>query len=190
MPTSTIVRLSGVTPDSSPQDMIVIDEQLLQPTHRRRCGGAASRQRSAMCSMGVEPWAVPALRAFTRDVATRWGAPEETVDALRVIATELVTNSVLHSGSPEVSLLLTVDDCAASVEVRDAGTWRERCPGTGTPDQMVDGRGLGLVHAYATTCRVQRDSQGTAVRVELLIPLPAQRGQRREPPGRRSPTGC
>ncbi|MER8161880.1 ATP-binding protein [Streptomyces sp. NPDC094472] len=165
----------------------MIDEQLLQPTCRRRYGGATSRRHSAVCSMGVEPRAVPALRAFARDVATRWGAPEETVDALRVIATELVTNSVLHSGSSEVSLLLTVDGSTASVEVRDAGTWRERCPGTGAPDQMIDGRGMGLVHAYATTCRVQRDSQGTAVRAELLIPLPAQRGRPRNLPGRRSP---
>ncbi|WP_069862918.1 ATP-binding protein [Streptomyces malaysiensis] len=165
----------------------MIDEQLLQPTHRRRNDAAAPRQRSAMCSMGVEPRAVPALRAFTRHVATRWGAPEETIDALRVIATELVTNSVLHSGSAEVSLLLTVDGSMASVEVRDAGTWRERCPGTGPPDQMVDGRGLGLVHAYATTCRIQRNPQGTAVRAELLIPLPTRHPW--DLPARRAPIG-
>ncbi|MCM3806653.1 ATP-binding protein [Streptomyces sp. DR7-3] len=104
-----------------------------------------------------------------------------------MIATELVTNSVLHSGSAEVSLLLTVDGSMASVEVRDAGTWRERCPGTGPPDQMVDGRGLGLVHAYATTCRIQRNPQGTAVRAELLIPLPARHPW--DLPGRRAPIG-
>ncbi|WP_250847516.1 ATP-binding protein [Streptomyces hygroscopicus] len=163
------------------------DEQPLQLVRRRRYGPAVPRQRSAVCSMGAEARAVPALRAFTRHVAARWGAPAETIDALRVIATELVTNSVLHSGSPEVSLLLTVDGRTVAVEVRDTGTWRDHRRGTGTPDQMVDGRGLGLVHAYATTWRVRRDARGTAVRAELRIPLPAPRRRPQELPGRRSP---
>ncbi|MGW4728524.1 ATP-binding protein [Streptomyces shenzhenensis] len=166
----------------------MIDEQSLKPTYRRRYGGAVPRHRSAVCAMAVETRAVPALRAFTRDMATRWGAPEETVDALRVIATELVTNSVLHSGSSEVSLLLTVGDRTAAVEVKDVGTWQDRCRGAGMPDQ-VDGRGLRLVHAYSTTCRVKRNAQGTAVRAELRIPVPTPRGRPQDLPGRRPTTG-
>ncbi|MFF0223439.1 ATP-binding protein [Streptomyces sp. NPDC004629] len=166
-----------------------MDEQPLQSALRRRSGGTVPQQRSAVCAMAVETRAVPAMRAFARDMATQWGAPAETVDALRVIATELVTNSVLHSGSSEVSLLVTVADATAAVEVKDIGRWRERCRGVGMPDQMVDGRGLRLVHAFSTTCRVQRSPQGTAVRAELRIPLPAPRGRPWDLPGRRSPTG-
>lgn len=164
----------------------MMDEQPLEAAHRRRYLGAVPRQRSAVCAMAVETRAVPAMRAFTRDMATQWGAPAETVDALRVIATELVTNSVLHSGSSEVSLLVTVADATAAVEVKDIGTWRERCRGAGLPDQTVDGRGLRLVHAFSTTCRVERSPRGTAVRAELRIPLPAPRGRPWDLPGRRS----
>lgn len=151
----------------------MIIEQSPRSVLLRRHGGNALRQRSAMCAMAVETGTVPALRAFTRDMATHWGAPAETVEALRLIATELVTNTVLHSGSSDVSLLLTVDEATASVEVKDAGRWQEHHHAVGTPEQTEDGRGLGLVHAYSTTCRVERTSHGTAVRAELRIPLPA-----------------
>ncbi|MFD3482657.1 ATP-binding protein [Streptomyces sp. NPDC058665] len=137
-----------------------------------RHGDTVLGKRSAVCSMVAETRAVPALRAFARDMATQWGAPEETIDALRVIATELVTNTVLHSGSPEVTLLLTVDDHTATVEVKDTGSWRIESGATGTSEERLCGRGLHMVHAYSTACRVERTARGTAVRAELRMSRP------------------
>ncbi|MGW6457173.1 ATP-binding protein [Streptomyces sp. NPDC055078] len=152
--------------------MIMFVEQSPLSALLHRHGGTTLRQRSAVCAMAVETPAVPALRAFTRDMAAQWGAHAETVDALCLITTELVTNTVLHSGSSDVSLLLTVGDSTAAVEVKDAGRWQERHRAVGTPEQREHGRGLRLVHAYSTTCRVERTSYGTAVCAELRIPPP------------------
>ncbi|WP_187280324.1 ATP-binding protein [Streptomyces sp. IB2014 016-6] len=174
---SSLIRSLAAMPLADPPHGLLtaghamIIEQSPRPFFVRR-GGAVLQKRSAVCAMAAETRTVPALRAFTRDMATQWGTPAETVDALRMIATELVTNTVLHSGSSEVILLLTVDDRTATVEVKDTGRWQEQRCAAGTPEQAVDGRGLHLVHAYSTTCRVERTSQGTAVLAELRIPRP------------------
>jgi len=142
--------------------------------HATIAGGPAATPRYAVCTLPVVDRAVPALRAFVRDAATRWGLSEETVYTLRVIATELVANVLRHSGSPDVTLLVAVDRPMVTIQVSDSGRWRERCRASRAPNEEAeDGRGLSLVRAYAARCRIDKTSRGTTVCVEVEEEPPA-----------------
>lgn len=136
--------------------------------------------RRALCVMPATVEAVPSLRRFARDTAHRWSLGEHTDEALAVIVTELVTNVVRHSGSPDVAVLLTTTGRTVAVRVQDTGRWRPRrprLPGDGA--DACCGRGLELVRAYALDCAVVRTARGTRVAVTLA---PGAEGER-EPSG-------
>ncbi|BFV55688.1 hypothetical protein KCMC57_up07920 [Kitasatospora sp. CMC57] len=104
--------------------------------------------------------AVPALRHFACDTTGRWQLPESVVDSVALVVTELVTNVLLHSGSPDVTVLIKVHDTFVTVEVRDTGRWQVRhTVRRATEDADAPcGRGLELVrqcsswsHAYLST---------------------------------------
>ena len=80
----------------------------------------APARRLALCTMPVTAESVPAQRRFARQTARCWHVPAAVEEALSVVATELVTNVLLHSGSPHVALLLRLDGATLTVEVRDA----------------------------------------------------------------------
>lgn len=134
----------------------------------------ANRAKLAVCVMPASAESVPVLRCFARDVARRW-APSDAVDeALAVIVTELVGNSVRHSGSPDVAVLLAVTDATLTVQVRDTGQWWPRPAARRTSEDEVGdmaccGRGLRMVDAYATSCAVMVTGSGTRVAAELVL---------------------
>ncbi|MGI5509163.1 ATP-binding protein [Streptomyces sp. CA-106131] len=129
------------------------------------------RGGSAVCTLPVADRTVPALRRFVGDVAAGWRVSEEVIHMLRVIATELVTNVLQHSGSPDVSVLLAVHDSVVSIHVSDVGRWREQQGEQVVPEEeAVSGRGLRLVRAYATRFSVDRTVRGTTARVEIEMP--------------------
>ncbi|MCP9956237.1 MULTISPECIES: ATP-binding protein [Streptomyces] len=133
----------------------------------------------AACTMPASPEAVPALRRFSRAVARRWRLADHFDEALAVIVTELVTNAVLHSGSPWVSLSIDVRGGSLTVEVLDGGSWKERTAPRREPldDRATCGRGLHLVEAYATRTVVRRVEPGTAVTAVLALHrVPEQSG--------------
>lgn len=131
----------------------------------------------AACTMPASPEAVPALRRFSRAVVRRWHLADHAEEALAVIVTELVTNTVLHSGSRWVSLSVDVRGDTLTVEVLDGGSWKERTAPRREPldDRATCGRGLRLVDAYATRTVVRRVEAGTAV--TAVIALGAAREQ-------------
>ncbi|MCK1797592.1 ATP-binding protein [Streptomyces sp. XM4193] len=139
----------------------------------------------ASCCLAATTEAPPFLRTFARGVARRWRLEADVEDALAVIVTELVTNAVLHSGSPEVSLRLGLDGTTLSIEVRDSGRWRPREAPRREPldEGAACGRGLTLVAAYASSTRAHPSPQGTTVVADLSVP-PTRRGS-----GGRSPNG-
>ncbi|GAA2817607.1 hypothetical protein GCM10010441_47680 [Kitasatospora paracochleata] len=99
--------------------------------------------------------AVPALRRFAADAARRRGAPGEAVDRLSIVVTELVTNAVLHSASPDVTVAIEFDDGCMTVEVRDSGSWQSRWSPRHIPeDDVSGGRGLELVRHCSSWWRV------------------------------------
>ena len=128
----------------------------------------------SICAMPASRQAVPALRHFTRHTAERWGLPDDTAYALCVVVSELVTNAVLHSGSPDVELSLQVHGWTVVVQVKDSGTWEPDC----WPDRLrgseedVHGRGLCIVRTYTTRCLVSTSERGTKVRAEMDLSAP------------------
>lgn len=93
---------------------------MITTDHRPTAEVAARMEpRQALCALPVTPAAAGQLRGFARSSATVWGATPQVGDDLALIVTELVTNVILHSGSPDVILRLHTDGRTLRVEVCD-----------------------------------------------------------------------
>jgi serine phosphatase RsbU (regulator of sigma subunit)/anti-sigma regulatory factor (Ser/Thr protein kinase) len=132
---------------------------------------------------GPDPAAVGPARAFVRDAVREWGALAVLDDAV-LIASELVTNAIVHAGTPaEVCCALVRDEegrgSAVRVEVAD------HHPGRAVPTprialdddaepmefvQQESGRGLYLSAQIASAWGVQYTR--TRKQVWFLLPLP------------------
>jgi anti-sigma regulatory factor (Ser/Thr protein kinase) len=88
------------------------------------------------------------------------------VETLRLLVTELVTNSVRHTGGDAVLLEVRVDNSAVRTEVTDAGPGFEPAS-TGALASDHTGWGLFLVERLAERWGVSRDGNGTKVWFEL-----------------------
>ncbi|WP_345700544.1 ATP-binding protein [Kitasatospora terrestris] len=130
-------------------------------------GAQPGRTRTAEYSMAATAVAVSGFRNFARDTAARWMiSPDDT--GLALVVSELVGNAVRHSGSADVSLLLSATVTTLTVEVRDSGRWRR--PSAPVTDGLAcGGRGLDIVEACATRTTVHRTLAGT--RVIAVLPL-------------------
>jgi anti-sigma regulatory factor (Ser/Thr protein kinase) len=92
--------------------------------------------------------------------------PGSVVDDLLLLVSELVTNAVVHAGSPAVvSLDADLERIKVAVADRDAGG----SPGTGTePDpSSSSGRGVLLVDRLAARWGVEPHCEGKSVWFEL-----------------------
>lgn len=88
------------------------------------------------------------------------------VETLRLLVTELVTNSVRHTGGDTVLLTVLVGNSAVLTEVSDAGAGFEPAE-TGSPSSDHTGWGLFLVDRLAERWGVEKDGAGTKVWFEL-----------------------
>ncbi|MFJ9409505.1 ATP-binding protein [Streptomyces sp. NPDC101393] len=140
-----------------------------------RPGRAPATDSRVGCAAPVTAAAVSRLRRLARDTTREWQLPDSAEEAACVIVTELVTNVLLHSGSPDVTLSMVRDDCALTIEVADSGRWRPRRTPRRAPQDAgaTCGRGLPLVDAYAVSCEVLTTASGTRVRAEVAVPAPA-----------------
>lgn len=92
---------------------------------------------------------VPATaRRYTRGHLTRWAVPRTLCDTADHIVTELVTNSVQHTRSEWVRLIVTITSGRAVLTVMDDGRYRKLAPKKATEGDE-GGRGLALVAALA-----------------------------------------
>jgi anti-sigma regulatory factor (Ser/Thr protein kinase) len=121
----------------------------------------------------AEPRAVPELRHFAVGTAGDWGLGGPALEALGVIVSELVTNAVLHSGSPDVTVWLGTRERALTVRVADSGRWKHRLSARDAQDaqdeEALRGRGLSLVRAYATRITTDTDGGGTVMTAEISL---------------------
>ncbi|MFF3459631.1 ATP-binding protein [Streptomyces sp. NPDC002730] len=150
---------------------------LAKPPGRARC--------RAFCITRATRATVPDLRRFAVHTARRWAIPKDPYDMLALVVSELVTNVVLHSGSPDVALLITFDGVDLSVEVTDNGRWLEHDAGAPTLEHRASfGRGLELVRAYSSWCTVLATAAGTRVTAGIPVIEPdASRVEVREHSG-------
>lgn len=128
--------------------------------------------------VGADPQAVSPARRFVRRRLTEWGAGDDLVDTAVLCVSELVTNAVIHTGSPSLVVVRLAGD-VVTVTVRDHGaespeaseaTGRDPIAGGDRADPLeVHGRGLQLVEALATRWGSELDAVGTTVWFELAL---------------------
>jgi anti-sigma regulatory factor (Ser/Thr protein kinase) len=119
--------------------------------------------------MATADSAVPALRRFAGGVAGRWGVPAAVVDTARLVVSELVTNAVLHSGAPDVTVLLAHRGDGLSIEVADRGQWCHRSAPRRAPEDedAACGRGLELVKGVSAWWRAVLTPAGSRIAAYL-----------------------
>jgi anti-sigma regulatory factor (Ser/Thr protein kinase) len=89
------------------------------------------------------------------------------METLRLLVTELVSNSVRHAGSETVVLRVLVGRTAVLTEVTDEGPGFDPA-GTGAPGTEENGWGLFLVERLAHRWGVKQEQDATKVWFELL----------------------
>ncbi|MFJ3924790.1 ATP-binding protein [Streptomyces sp. NPDC090022] len=90
-------------------------------------------------------------RALVRGQLTHWAVDEDTADTAELLLSELVTNAVRHSRSPQgrdLGVRLARYDGVLRVEVADAGPLVKLTPQV-VADWDERGRGLAIVAALA-----------------------------------------
>ena len=97
--------------------------------------------------------------------ATAVGIPVEVYDDAALLISELVTNSVTHSGSKWIELAIALGNDRLRIEVSDQSSQALR---PRTPDDQ-GGWGLTIVAELAHRWGVERRSDGKSVWVELVL---------------------
>lgn len=106
-----------------------------------------------------DPELVTAARTFVRDRLLAWEAGEH-LDAALLIASELVTNAILHART-SLELRLDLDRESLRVEVYDENP---RLPALAPcPPEATSGRGLALVTRLATAWGMENRGDGKVV---------------------------
>ena len=108
------------------------------------------------------PASVPAARRFVETVLREWDCPEYA-DVLRLLASEIVTNAIVHARS-DVLLRVGLLEDRVRIDVRDASR-QPPVPKASGPDGT--GTGLRVVEALAGAWGVDVDGKGKTVWVEV-----------------------
>ncbi|MFD7204143.1 ATP-binding protein [Streptomyces sp. NPDC059893] len=115
---------------------------------------------------------VSPARRMVVDKVRAWGVPldAEAADGISLVASELVTNAVLHGDGP-VTVTLHHRPGRLVIEVQDSNTRmpRAQCPGT----EQEGGRGLVLVGLLAARSGWELAADGKRVWAEMKLPKAA-----------------
>jgi anti-sigma regulatory factor (Ser/Thr protein kinase) len=162
-------QAGGISPDQATSLRFMLDRiqdaALLEPTRRWHPG--RFRKRYPRTDLA------PALSraAFT---ATAVGIPMDAFHNALLLTSELVTNSVQHSGSEWVELGITVDGECLRVEVSDQSPEPIR-PRTA---DIHGGWGLTLLGELAARWGVEREHGGKTIWIEMDLTRRADRSSR------------
>ena len=114
------------------------------PVEKWRCDVTALVRRA---NLQQHPTSPKVARQFVAETMALWGLVDpEFVDCVRLLASELVTNAVVHARSPAVLTMSLLAD-VLRVEVRD-GASQPPSARTAGP-WATSGRGLALVDALS-----------------------------------------
>ena len=117
----------------------------------------------ARLALDPVPGSVALARRFVGDTLSGWGC-DDFVDAGRLLASELVTNAVLHARSG-ITVVVRLHRTGVRVEVHDGSPAAPTVRDYG--DEAMTGRGLALVADLAARWGVDRDGSGKSVWFEL-----------------------
>ena len=122
--------------------------------------------RPVVLTLPPELPSVRAARRFVQDRCRDVGLTDERCDDALLLTSELVTNAVLH-GRSEVCVEITAGPEQVRIAVLDENS---RHPVVVTEDaDALDGRGLALVAAIASTWGVEDRPMGKSVWFELSL---------------------
>jgi two-component sensor histidine kinase len=121
---------------------------------------------------------VPQLRHTVRDLVRRQGVvPDDTLQNLLLILSELATNSVRHAAllSPEIGVEVSLQGGWLRVAVEDSHPYRPKALAADPAHEQLGGRGLLLVKMITReaggVCDVEQTGAGGKV-VWAALPLP------------------
>lgn len=134
---------------------------------RRHENGARSEMMGELSTVfpSVAPSAASARR-FVAGAMHRWGCPDELMERVMLLTSELVTNAYRHAHSA-TRVSIRYDDDRVRVEVRDSGGGAVALRPLDT--NRTDGRGLHIVDALADRWGHRSDGDGTVVWFELVV---------------------
>jgi anti-sigma regulatory factor (Ser/Thr protein kinase) len=120
---------------------------------------------------GTEEEVSPARRIVV-DKVRAWGVPldDETADAIRLVASELITNAVVHGEGP-ITVALCHRPGRLVIDVLDSNPLAPQASSPGADDES--GRGLALVDFLAVRSGWEPSDRGKRVWAEIALPKPA-----------------
>ena len=135
-------------------------------TSRARRGGRSEKSTDEFSTVfpSVAPSAASARR-FVAAALRRWGCPDDFIELVLLLTSELVTNAYRHAGT-ETRVSVRLEGDCTRVEVRDVGRGEPELRPLDT--DRVDGRGLQIVDALADRWGYHSNAGGTAVWFELV----------------------
>ncbi|MPY42828.1 ATP-binding protein [Streptomyces phyllanthi] len=115
---------------------------------------------------------VPLARRTVVDKVRTWGVPmdEETADAISLVASELITNAVVHGEGP-VTVALYHRPGRLVIEVLDGNPVAPQMSCAQADDER--GRGLALVDFLASRSAWEPFGRGKRVWAEIVLPAAA-----------------
>lgn len=118
---------------------------------------------------GIESEVPPARREIV-DKVRAWGVPldEETADVIRVVASELITNAVVHGAGP-ITVTLFNRPGHLVIDVLDGDPSVPRAGRAQADDE--NGRGLALIRLLSARCAWEPAGAGKRVWAEMALPM-------------------
>ncbi|MFF4179889.1 ATP-binding protein [Streptomyces sp. NPDC001750] len=115
---------------------------------------------------------VPLARRMVVDRVRTWGVPmdEEAADSIRLVASELITNAVMHGAGP-VTVALYHRPGRLVIDVFDGNPSAPQMSCAQPDDES--GRGLALVGLLASRCAWEPSGRGKRVWAEVELPVEA-----------------
>lgn len=120
-------------------------------------------KRQARLDLRPVPGSAALARRFVDETLGGWGC-EEVAEAARLLASELVTNAVLHART-DLAVVVRLVRGGVRVEVHDGNTAAPVV--RHYEDEAMTGRGLSLVDQMASRWGVEYTRDGKAVWFEL-----------------------
>lgn len=121
---------------------------------------------------GRAPTSPSDAREFVSAHLQEWGYQRELIDDLKLVASELATNAVVHAQSG-FTLELRLEGASLRVSVSD-GSRAKPVLGRGDPED-VSGRGLRLVKTLSSNWGYRRTESGKTVWAEVPVPRSERR---------------
>ena len=168
-------RLARDLSASDPADLGLVADALLGNARRTddvalllvRYDGMASRPQRESWTVWRVPQAVGQTRRFTRRTLRAWGVPDDALDTVLLVVSELVTNALVHTDG-RVRLDLTRVNHLLRVAVADSSP-RTPVKPTSVSWEATGGRGILLVEAMSSAWGAMPVSGGKQVWSEIAL---------------------